>query len=115
MAVRRRLRFLLEGCDALTSFNVKFSQGFLDKGRWLGANQFTWSFCLMEVASEIMGKAGSPYCRWNEKRGSYTWPSLVRTAEFFTVPYRADGLHGAAADADLAARIYFAMRQRGDL
>lgn len=114
MAVSRKLKVLLDGCD-ITSFNVAFERGFLDKGRWLGHNTYRWPFCLMEVATKIMGEAGSPFCPWDEYHHSYKWPKLSQAAEFFKVPYRVRDLHGAAADVDLAARIYFAMRQRGDL
>ena len=115
MAVSRRLKVLLGGCGGITSFNIAFERGFLEKGRWLGANHFEWPFCIMEVATEIMGKAGSEHCPWNRRHQSYEWSKLSQAAEFFKVPYRVGGLHGAAADADLAARIYLKMKKRGDL
>lgn len=97
--------------DNLTAYNVDFETKFLSKAEWLGAKH--WPFCIMKKASEIMGKAGSLYCPWNDYHQNYKWPKLTEAADFFKVDHK-NG-HSALADAETAANILLRMIKMGAL
>jgi DNA polymerase III epsilon subunit-like protein len=91
----------------IASFNIHFERGFLRRKAWERIGKgYPWPVCIMELCSNIMGSAGSPYCPWNEYHRSYKWPRLNEAAHFFGVRYDHIHVHSALHNAEVAARIY---------
>lgn len=100
-AIRTLLWFVKD--DQVISYNSQFEKQFL--GEYFDHVR-DWEDCIMISSSEIMGKAKSPHCPWNGYHQNYKWPRLVQAAEFFDVPYDAEGGHSALHDAEVAALIW---------
>ena len=111
------LAFIGDWKDKLiTSFNVQFERGFLRIKAWQRIGKgYPWSVCIMDQCSDIMGRAGSPCCPWNEYRKAYNWPRLTDAAHYFGVPYDPRSGHSALHDAEVAAGIYLKIIERGGI
>ena len=100
----------------LTSFNVQFVRGFLHRKAWgrIGKG-YPWPISIIDQCSDIMGRARSPFCPWSDHYQSYKWPRLTDAAHYFKVQYDPRMVHSALPDAEVAARIYQKMIERGEI
>jgi DNA polymerase III epsilon subunit-like protein len=111
------LAFIGDWKDTLiTSFNVPFERGFLQRKVWERIGKgYPWPVCIMDQCSNIIGPAGSPCRSWNEYRKAYNWPRMTEAAHYFGVSYDPRSRHSALHDAEVSAGIYLKIIERGGI